>query len=141
MAEYIIQNRGGTAKRDTISDYILGHNWTTRFVKRYQHLQTIIARPLEQFRHAACIAETFNKWFEVFHENMEKYKPDIEDIYNVDETEFVMGKGEKMYVIVDKEVGSTGYIGQGTRCHNCSVQPSGLQRVQCAQSRVRPVQR
>jgi hypothetical protein len=78
-------------------------------------LQTIIARPLEQPRHAACTVETFNKWFEVFHENIEKYKPDIEDIYNVDEAGFVMGKGEKMYVIVDKEIESTGYIEQGAK--------------------------
>ncbi|KAI9769311.1 MAG: hypothetical protein M1839_003762 [Geoglossum umbratile] len=46
---------------------------------------------------------------------MEKYKPDIKDICNVDETGFVMGKGEKMYVIVDKEIGGTGYIGQGAK--------------------------
>ena len=115
MAEYIVRNRNNSAQRNTISNHILGQNWTTRFVKRYQHLQTIIAQPLEQPRNAACTSKTFIKWFKVFCDNMEQYKPDIEDIYNVDETEFMMRKGEKMYVIVDKEIESTGYVGQGTK--------------------------
>jgi len=33
---------------------------------------------------------------------MQKYKPDLEDIYNIDETDFAMGSIAWMYGIIDR---------------------------------------
>jgi len=115
MAEHLILSRMDENRRRTISTHILGKNWTTRFVKRYSNLKTIITKPIERSRQLACTPETFNKWFNTFHDHMQKYKPDLEDIYNVDETGFAMGSTARMYGIVDRYQIGTGYQGCGAK--------------------------
>jgi hypothetical protein len=59
--------------------------------------------------HTACTKETFNQWFSRFYEHYLKYKPDPEDIYNIDKTGFSMGESEKTYVIIDHQHQSMGH--------------------------------
>jgi hypothetical protein len=44
-----------------------------------------------------------------------KYKPDLDDIYNINETEFAMGESEKAYVIIDRQHKSMGHILEGVK--------------------------
>jgi Tc5 transposase DNA-binding domain len=115
MAEHLILSCMDENRRRTISTHILGKNWTTRFVKRYSNLKTIITKPIERSRQLACTTESFNKWFNTFRDHMQQYKPDLEDIYNVDETGFAMGSTAWMYSIVDRYQIGTGYQGCGAR--------------------------
>jgi hypothetical protein len=43
------------------------------------------------------------------------YHPEPHNIYNVDETGFRIEATGKCYMIIDKEQGSTGYLGEGAR--------------------------
>jgi hypothetical protein len=65
--------------------------------------------------HTACIKETFNQWFSRFHEHYSKYKPDLEDIYNIDKTGFLIGELERVYVIIDRQYKSMGHVIEGAK--------------------------
>jgi hypothetical protein len=106
MAKHIILSRAMSKRRNTISTYLTSRNWPARFPKRHSHLQDIIAKPIEKSRKDACTWETFNGWFNRYRDHFEKHKPELRNIYNIDETGFVLGDGERAYVIIDKILGS-----------------------------------
>lgn len=115
MAEHLILSCIDENWRQTISTHILGKNWTTRFVKRYFNLKTIITKPIERSRQLACTTESFNKRFSIFRNHMQQYQPDLENIYNVDKTEFAIGSTAQMYEIVDRYQIGIGYQGCATK--------------------------
>jgi hypothetical protein len=115
MAKHLILSRISDSHRNTISTFLTSHNWPTRFIKRHSHLEAIIADIMDQPWHLACIKETFDKWFSRFHDHFLKYKPDLNDIYNIDETGFVMGESEKVYVIIDRQYKSMGHVLEGAK--------------------------
>jgi DDE superfamily endonuclease/Tc5 transposase DNA-binding domain len=115
MAKHLILSRISDSRRKTVSTFLTSRNWPTRFIKRYPHLEAMIADTMDRPRHVACMKEIFNKWFSRFYDHYSKYKPDLEDIYNIDETGFSMGESEKAYVIVDRQHKSMGHILEGTK--------------------------
>jgi Tc5 transposase DNA-binding domain/DDE superfamily endonuclease len=102
MARHIILNRMNSSRRNTVSAYLTSINWLARFIKRHPELGSLIVKPIEKPRSDACTREIFKKWFDIFNQHMQQYKPIPANIYNIDETGFVLGDGEKMYAIVDK---------------------------------------
>jgi hypothetical protein len=115
MAKHLILSRICDSRRNTVSAFLTSHNWPTRFIKRHSHLETVIATTMDRPRHTACTSETFNEWFSRFHDHYSKYKPDLEDIYNIDETGFSMGESEKAYVIIDRQHRSMGHAIEGAK--------------------------
>jgi hypothetical protein len=109
MAGYLILNRANSSRRETISTHLTGINWPARFIARHPQLAGLIAEPLEKPRYDACTPNIFNNWFSRYKEHFDRYKPDPRNIYNIDETGFILGKGEKAYVIVEKQSGSSSY--------------------------------
>jgi hypothetical protein len=69
----------------------------------------LISEPLEKPCHDACTPDIFNDWFSRYQEHFDRYKPDPHDIYNIDETGFILGEGEKAYIIIDKKRGSSNH--------------------------------
>jgi Tc5 transposase DNA-binding domain len=103
LTQYLILSRIHDTRYNTISANLTSRNWLYRFVKRHPEIETIISKKFEASRLAACTAESFNKWFNIFSEHFHKYKPELSDIYNVDETGFSTEENENAYVIIAKE--------------------------------------
>ena len=120
-AEYLIQKRCSDPRRRTLSHQLLSPSWTTRFVKRHAYLQTIVGKPLQRNRAEACTRENLMKWFQVFRNTMDTYKPEPHNIYNVDETGFQIGTTSRSYVIVDKRQGTSGHSASGSKGENITV--------------------
>ena len=108
MAQHLILSRGSHPRRHTISTYIVGINWPARFLQRHSYLKGAIVKPIEKSKKDACTPEVFNAWFKRFHDNINKLtpKPEPQNIYNIDETGFILDDGEKAYVIIDKRLES-----------------------------------
>src|SRR2546421_5146904 len=106
MAGHLILNRISGSRRETISTYLTSINWPSRFRKRHPDLKGLFAKPIEKSRNDACTPKIFKGWFNRFKEHFDKYKPDQQNIYNIDETGFVLGDGEKFYAIIDKHLTS-----------------------------------
>jgi Tc5 transposase DNA-binding domain len=94
MAKHLILSRVDSSWRKTISTFLTSRNWPTRFIKRHPNLEAILTKKMDLSRETACTKENFDKWFSVFREHQQKYKPDLADIYNIDETGFSMGESE-----------------------------------------------
>jgi transposase-like protein len=131
--EYLLQKRDSDPRRRTLSAPQVSKAWSTRFVKRHPFLQTVMSKPREQSRANACTRENLLKWFEVFKNTMDKYKFDIGNIYNIDETGFQIGTTSKSYVIVDKRQNTSGKAGSGSKGENVTAIETG-----CADGTVLP---
>jgi hypothetical protein len=115
MAEYLIYQRLGQARRDTISFRELSHAWPGRFIQRHQYLEIHLVKSIEVPRNEACSHENFNSWFQSFRAICNKYKPEPYNIYNIDETGFRLGANERQYVIIDKRQTPTGNTSEAAR--------------------------
>ena len=83
MANRLLRERGGEE---------VGKNWVDRFVQRNPELRTRRSRPYDHQR-ALCEDPALIKgWFELVQNTKAKYGIVDEDIYNFDETDFIMGK-------------------------------------------------
>ncbi|KAL6171766.1 hypothetical protein ACJQWK_02769 [Exserohilum turcicum] len=83
MANRLLRERGGEE---------VGKNWVDRFIQRNPELRTRRSRPYDRQR-AACEDPALIKgWFELVQNTKAKYGIVDEDIYNFDETGFIMGK-------------------------------------------------
>ncbi|KAI1676278.1 DDE superfamily endonuclease [Pyrenophora tritici-repentis] len=83
MANRLLRERGGKE---------VGKNWIDRFVQRNPELRTRRSRPYDHQR-ALCEDPALIKgWFELVQNTKAKYGIVDEDIYNFDETGFIMGK-------------------------------------------------
>jgi hypothetical protein len=109
MAGHLILNRTDSSQGQTISTHLTGINWPAQFIARHPQLAGLISEPLEKSCHDACTPDIFNDWFCQYQEHFGRYKPDPHDIYNIDETGFILGKGKKAYVIIDKQHGSSSH--------------------------------
>ncbi|KAF7573982.1 hypothetical protein PtrM4_056050 [Pyrenophora tritici-repentis] len=83
MANRLLRERGGED---------VGKNWVDRFIQRNPELRTRRSRPYDRQR-AACEDPVLIKgWFELVQNTKAKYGIIDEDMYNFDETGFIMGK-------------------------------------------------
>ena len=64
-AEYIMAQRNGTYRRETLSTQVLSHTWSCHSVNWHPFLKLIMSCPIEQERTEACTRENFEKWFNV----------------------------------------------------------------------------
>ena len=52
---------------------------------------------------------------------MQLYKPEPEDIYNIDKTGFAMGETGRTYVIINKLSNSKGYFGSSSKGESLTI--------------------
>ena len=83
MANRLLRERGGEE---------VGKNWVDRFIQRNPELRTRRSRPYDRQR-AVCEDPVLIKaWFELVQDMKAKYSIIDEDIYNFNETGFIIGK-------------------------------------------------
>jgi hypothetical protein len=121
MAEYLIAKRNLTNRRNTLTANHLSHNWPSRFIARHPDLLSIMSKPIDHARTERCTRKAFEKWFKVYRHALRTHRDALSNIYNMDETGFQMGDGAKSYVVVDKCLGTTGYVNTPSKTENVTV--------------------
>ena len=69
----------------------IGVNWASNFVRRQKKLKTRLNRKMDYQRVLCEDPAIFRKWFDLVRDTIAKYGIAEEDIYNFDETGFLMG--------------------------------------------------
>ena len=86
MANILLANRDASKPPLTV-----GINWVYNFVRRYGTLKTRFSRKYDYQRALCEDPSKIQKWFELVRSTIEEWGIADEDIYNFDETGFVMG--------------------------------------------------
>lgn len=121
MANRLLALRGGGR---------VGKNWVSNFVQRQPRIQTRLTRRIDYQRVQCEDPDIYRAWFALVQRTIEQYGIEESDIYNFDETGFVMGmissemvvttsdrrgrprqaqQGNREWVTVIQAVGSYGY--------------------------------
>jgi hypothetical protein len=69
----------------------VGKNWTSNFVRRQPQLCTRFNRKIDYYRVQCEDPNAYNAWFRLVRNMINKYRIHEEDIYNFNETGFLMG--------------------------------------------------
>ena len=94
MANKLLHEREGNS---------VGKNWVDNFVKRTPKLQKRWSRPYNYQRAACEDPAAVLRWFNLIQETKQKWGIVDSDIYNFDETGFMMGKISSQMVITGSE--------------------------------------
>ena len=94
MADKLLRSQGSNP---------VGKNWVDNFVKRTPELQKRWSRPYDYQRAACEDPAAIQRWFDLIQETKLKYGITDDDIYNFDETGFIMGKILSQMVITGSE--------------------------------------
>jgi len=78
-------------------------NWVSQFLKRHPNLHTVRGRSIEATRIRESFPEVLKKWFEEFKRVIEELGIDIENIYNMDETGFLIETIKTSNIIISKD--------------------------------------
>jgi hypothetical protein len=82
MANRLLDQRGAPR---------VGKNWTSNFIGRHSELQTRFTQKYEYQRALCEDSNLIRGWFRLVQNTITKYGIDAADIFNFDETGFVMG--------------------------------------------------
>ena len=80
-----------------------GKNWVDNFIKRTPELRTRWSRPYDYQRAACEDPAAIQRWFDLVQETKLKWGIPDDDIYNFDETGFIMGKILSQMVVTGSE--------------------------------------
>jgi len=94
MADKLLHERAGNP---------VGKNWVDNFVKRTPELRTRWSRPYDHQRAACEDPAAIQRWFDLVKSTKERWGIVDDDIYNFDETGFMMGKILSQIVITALE--------------------------------------
>ena len=94
MANKLLEERGSNP---------IGKNWVDNFVKRTAELRTRWRRPYDHQRAACEDPVAIQRWFDLVQATRQKWGIVDDDIYNFDETGFIMGKILSQLVITGLE--------------------------------------
>ena len=94
MADKLLLERGSKP---------VGKNWVDNFVKRTPELRTRWSRPYDHQRAACEDPAVIQRWFDLVKATKEKWGILDNDIYNFDETGFIMGRILSQLVITGSE--------------------------------------
>lgn len=102
---------------------LVGKHWTRRFIQRQPKLKTRMSRSYDNQR-ALCEDPTkIQDWFRLVANTIAKYGVCVEDIYNFDETGFLMGVIGATHVVTSSERKSNAKL----------IQPGNREWVTCIQ--------
>ena len=94
MADYLLRERGNKP---------VGKNWVDNFIQRHEELRKRWTRPYDRQRAACEDPALIQPWFSLVLCMKEKYGITNEDIYNFDESGFLMGKISSQLVVTGSE--------------------------------------
>jgi len=69
----------------------VGRNWASKFVKRHTELKACFCREYDYHRAKCEDPAIIRNWFRLVENTIAKYSITLADIYNFDETSFMMG--------------------------------------------------
>ena len=81
---------------------LIGINWVSRFLICHPSLKSRFSTPKDRDRIVVEDVGVFQRWFDLFLEQMNKYKIKPRNVYNMDEKGYAMGMIGKPRVIVSK---------------------------------------
>lgn len=81
----------------------VGKNWTSNFIARHPELKTAFSRKYDYQRALCEDSDTINAWFLLVRNFTAKYGIIKEDIYNFDETGFLMGQISTTKIVTSSE--------------------------------------
>ena len=81
----------------------VGKNWTSNFVRRQPELSTRFNRRIDYQRVLSEDPDAYNAWFRLVRNTISKYGILDDDIYNFDETGFIMGQISSEMVVTSSE--------------------------------------
>lgn len=94
----------------------VGKNWPSNFVRRQPELQTRFSRRIDYQRVQCEDPDVYRAWFRLVRNTINKWGIQEEDIYNFDETGFVMGQiSSEMVVTTSDRRGRPRAAQQGNR--------------------------
>jgi hypothetical protein len=94
MADKLLRERGSKA---------VGKNWVDNFIKRTPELKKRWTRPYDRQRAVCEDPALIRPWFTLVHNMKAKYGIADEDMYNFDESGFLMGKISSQLVVTGSE--------------------------------------
>jgi hypothetical protein len=94
MADKLLQERESNS---------VGKNWVDNFIKRTPELRTRWSRPYDHQRATCEDPVIIQRWFDLVKGMKEKWGIVDDDIYNFDETGFMMGKISSQLVVTSSE--------------------------------------
>jgi hypothetical protein len=107
MANRLLELRGGER---------VGVNWVTNFVRRHPEIQTRLTRRIDYQRIKCEDPDIYQAWFILVRRTIEEAGIQESDIYNFDETGFVMGMiSSEMVVTSSDRTGRPRQAQQGNR--------------------------
>ena len=82
----------------------IGKEWVQRFLQRYPELVSICPRSIEAVRVKDTSPEQLNRWFNDLEKVLAEFKIKLENIYNMDERAFAIGKKETGRCIINVNI-------------------------------------
>lgn len=79
----------------------IGHEWLYRFLNRHPTLKGTYSRQLESARHQGVTYDKVSQWFSAFRSRFTEQKYEPQNVYNMDETGFLLGTTQSTRIIVD----------------------------------------
>jgi len=80
-----------TPSNQLVSYPPLGKHWVPHFIKRHPHLQAVHPRRIDANRANQSTTEVIETWFNAVEKVFDKYKIDLKNVYNMDESGFNIG--------------------------------------------------
>lgn len=107
MANRLLELRGGGR---------VGVNWVSNFIRRKEELQTRLSRRIDYQRVLCEDPDIYRAWFSLVQRTIDQYGIQQSDIYNFDETGFMMGMmSSEMVVTTSDRHGRPRKAQQGNR--------------------------
>jgi hypothetical protein len=78
----------------------VGKDWTSNFIRRQPQLSTRFTYKIDYQRVKCEDPDAYNAWFRLVRNTIDKYRIYEEDIYNFDETGFLIGQISSEMVVV-----------------------------------------
>ena len=88
------------------NDAMLGTNWVAAFTHRHPELKTFYSHIMDAQRVLAGDPKVVEAYFDLLEETVKEYNIVPDNIYNMDETGFLLGQSQAHNIIVPKENGN-----------------------------------
>src|SRR5436853_7165065 len=83
-------------------NFAIGESWVQRFIHRHPDLETAYSHTIQVAHTKEVTNDALDQWFDELKRTIEEKNIRIEDMYNMDETEFSIGSVQDSPVIVSK---------------------------------------
>ncbi len=88
----------------TMPDYKTCKAWLQRFLKRHPELPSDLCQPIDKNKTGAYLDTALKRWFKGYENLVTRYQITQDNVYNVDETGFILGETQRRWAIIDSTV-------------------------------------